>query len=154
MQFSFEYHITWKMTLDLEAVQDGGLQILSTFEGPTVNAVKFSLKGLNGYQDYTLNAIKTAISNMDDLRKALAEDLKGQQGLCLPAGGVFFFKNPILGHKGDLICSISYNDTPSAEVFNPETDTVLNSKANERANIAGGNRTDLPAVPGPQQVQK
>lgn len=87
---SLEYHIKWKMTLDLESVKDGGLQIKSSFEPPTLVPVKTTLDGLESYQNYTLKAVQTATNNMDDLRKALAEDLQGQQGLCLPAGGVFY----------------------------------------------------------------
>lgn len=145
---SLEYHIKWKMTLDLESVKDGGLQIKSSFEPPTLVPVKTTLDGLESYQNYTLKAVQTATNNMDDLRKALAEDLQGQQGLCLPAGGVFYFKNPILGHKGDLICSVSYNNTPARKVFSPSVDVVLNEGGHDQEHIAGGNRTDLPAPPG------
>ncbi|KAJ5646927.1 hypothetical protein N7490_003299 [Penicillium lividum] len=147
-----EYHIKWKMILDLEAVKNGGLQIKSTFETPTVIPVQATLTDLEEYKDFTLNSIRTAINNMDDLRKALAEDLQGKQGLCLPAAGVFYFKNPILGHKGDLICSISYNKTPARKVFNPKSsEIVLNKEGKDQEKIAGGNRTPLPTFPGPKK---
>ncbi|KAJ5175565.1 uncharacterized protein N7482_001442 [Penicillium canariense] len=151
---SLEYHIKWKMTLDLEAVKDGGLQIKSTFEGPSIEAKKNTLNGLEEYKEYTMKSVETAMRNMDDLRKALAEDLQGQQGLCLPAGGVFYFKNPILGHKGDLICSISYNNTPARKAFNPNSGVIINENGKDQEQIAGGNRAALPKPPGVQQVPK
>lgn len=140
------------MQLDLEAVNDGGLQIKSEFTPAKMIELKNNLSGLNEYKAYTDKAIRTAISNMDDLRQALATELKEQPGLCLPASGVFYFKNPVLSHKGDLVCSVSYNDTESAEFFNPKTKTVLNKDAKDRDDIAGGNRVAAPPPPGAQQV--
>jgi hypothetical protein len=135
-----EWDINWKLDLDLEAVKNGGLQILSTFDGPNLTPKKTSTDGLYGYKDYIEKAIQAAFSNMNDLRKALAEDLAGQQGLCLPAGGVFFFKNPVLSHRSDLVCSISYNNTPAADYFDPDTDTVLNEDGKDRLEIEAGHR--------------
>lgn len=90
---------------------------------------------------------------MDSLRKKLAEDLEGQQGLCLPAGGVFFFKNPILNYKGDLIVSLAYNDSvPPAKMLDPNDSTVVNNSGNDRLSIAGGNMSAAPEPPGAQKV--
>ncbi|KAF7557531.1 hypothetical protein G7Z17_g513 [Cylindrodendrum hubeiense] len=139
-----QWTVKWKMLLDLEAVDDGGLQIKSVFEGPTVSMKEEGISTLGGYCDYTKKAFTSAISNMSGLQKELAEDLAGKQGLVLPAGGVFFFKNPILGHDGDLVCSIAYSKIQPKVMFNPEDHTAINDDANKRATYNVGSEQPLP----------
>ncbi|KAL0764701.1 hypothetical protein CaCOL14_012791 [Colletotrichum acutatum] len=127
-----KWTVSWKFLLDLEAVDDGGLQIKSTFEGPTTNTTLEQISTLESYRTYTENAFNVAISNMSSLRQELAEDLAGKQGLVLPAGGVFFFKNPILGHEGDLICSVAYSKVQPKVMFDPNDKTPINEDGKER----------------------
>ena len=101
--------------------------------------------------NYTEEAIQVSMQNMDDLRKALAEDLEGKQGMLLPAAGVFFFKNPILGHNGDLLCNLSYKDTPSA-YFSDGDGPIINKDGAEKVTVAGAKEGKMPEAPATIQV--
>ncbi|UZP32227.1 hypothetical protein NXS19_000043 [Fusarium pseudograminearum] len=125
---TLKWTVSWKFLLHLEAVDDGGLQIKSIFDGPHMNKSLEQIKTLSSYCTYTQAAFNAAISNMSGLRQELAEDLAGKQGLVLPAGGVFFFKNPILGHEGDLICSVAYSKVQPKVMFNPKDKTPINNE--------------------------
>ncbi|KAL1598953.1 hypothetical protein SLS60_008098 [Paraconiothyrium brasiliense] len=102
-----EYDITWKGTLDLEAVDDGGLQILATFDEPNINYICQDLAGLFGKADQLKNAVANTIKDTKNTKNDLVRDLANKQGLILPAAGIFFFKNPMLSWRGDLICSVA-----------------------------------------------
>jgi hypothetical protein len=109
------------MKLNIEAVDDGGLQIVSKFGEIETKIDAQGIEGLQAYDQYTREAHEVAKANLSILEKSLAEDLAGHRGFVLPAEGIFYFKNPILGHDGDLICSLSYNDTPPKHLFDGRT---------------------------------
>jgi hypothetical protein len=139
-----KWTVSWKFLLDLEAVADGGLQIKSTFDGPHVSKAQQQISTLGNYCDYTRNAFDVAMSNLSTLQQSLAEDLEGKQGLVLPAGGVFFFKNPIIGHEGDLICSVAYSKVQPKVMFDPEDNTAINEDGKERATYDVGDEQPAP----------
>lgn len=136
-----DYEITWSMTLDLEAVSDGGLQIKTTVTGPTGyrhrdDTFSSSLDFLMCLPWYLEGAMTRAMHNAKNISAALAQDLENTQALCLPAKGVFCFKDPILSRDGDLVCSIDYVAGVSPKQMLDETvDVVVNKDAaqNKRA---------------------
>lgn len=70
----------------------------------------------------------------------------------LPAAGVFHFKNPGLGHNGDLLCNLSYNDTKAAKFFDEKP--AINGQADKRADIPVPADTTLPVAPGEQKSKE
>lgn len=66
------------------------------------------------------------MEDTNKLKTALAQDLAGKQGLILPAAGVFFFKNPILSWRGDLICSVAYSTVQPEKMMDPNDTTPIN----------------------------
>ena len=138
---SKDWEITWGITLDLEAVADGGIQIATTITGPDLYRHRDECFnwGMNIFVQelpYTLSTgIRRAVNNAKGIQADLVNDLAGTQGLCLPAKGVFCFKNPILGHDGDLICSIDYvTDVSASAMLDPNNNVKVNKDAQkERA---------------------
>lgn len=63
------------MQLDLEAVNDGGLQVKSEFKGPFTTVNQADISGLEEYATWTENAISASSKNLETMRKSLAEDL-------------------------------------------------------------------------------
>ncbi|KAJ5628179.1 hypothetical protein N7490_010407 [Penicillium lividum] len=133
-----EWALRWTLTLDLEAVFDGVIEDL--------------LKELTKYKEYSVKAVQTAVDNSAPLRNALIADLQNQQSLLLPAAGVFFFKNPILSSTGDLICSVSYDNTSASLVLDPKVSTPLGQGAKPRAGMSSTEQKPPPSVPVGQQV--
>jgi uncharacterized phage infection (PIP) family protein YhgE len=148
---SREWRVDWNMVLDLEAVDDGGLQIKSTWGDVNKQMQQNGIEGLQAYDEYTANAIEAAKTQLEQVRQSLAQDLASQRGLVLPAAGIFYFKNPILGHNGDLICGLSYNDTPSGQYFDQRT--TVNTKGSKRA-VYNGEVKDEPSPIGELSFRK
>jgi hypothetical protein len=67
------------MTLDLEAVGDGGLQILCTWGDVQTVPTKDGIEGLKDYDAYAQAAIEAATTRLTGLQKSLAEDLADQR---------------------------------------------------------------------------
>ena len=139
------------MTLALEAASDGGLQIRTTLN-PSAIHLDFGWTGctrLNDWIGQFGKRMMTALENYQDIRIELANDMAGQQGLVLPAGGVFYFKNPILTKNGELTCSVSYknNFTPGA-MLDPAKPTVINETASARESYPNVEVKPLPSMPG------
>ncbi|KAI5804817.1 hypothetical protein DFH27DRAFT_609867 [Peziza echinospora] len=151
---SFEWWDFHMFAKDEDMNQD--LQIASMFDGPHLTFIKEDLKGLGALTEYTKKAIPIAIQNLVSLRNELINDRVEQNGLCLPARGVFFFKNPTLSLQGDLMCSLGYKDTPSAEYF--KEDRKLEIDDSEGAKVRKGVEVEtvvnLPPAPGSQQVDR
>lgn len=121
------------MTLDLEAVDDGGLQILTTYTDPELKYGQNDLGDISTHPAELKKAAEAGISQIKTLRAALINDLKGKQGLVLPAAGVFFFKNPLLNYRGDLICSVGYSNLRPEAAFDPADTTKINTDPNINA---------------------
>jgi hypothetical protein len=141
------FRSNWSIQLDLEAVGDGGLQILTTFGECETKVTNKGIEGLSKYEGYVKTCTDATKTRLSALQKSLAEDLEKQRGLVLPASGVFYFKNPILGHNGDLICSLSYNDTASNKFF--DESPRVNAEAKPRADITLQNGQELPKAVAP-----
>jgi hypothetical protein len=140
------------MTLDLEAVGDGGLQILCTWGDVKTITVQDGMEGLKDYDAYAQAAIEAATTRLTGLQKSLAEDLADQRGLVLPASGIFYFKNPILGHNGDLICNLSYNETASSKFFDEKPEVNKGAKSREDITVTAG--TDAPTAVAEQKFKE
>ena len=65
----------------------------------------------------------------------MVKDLENKLGLVLPAAGVFFFKNPILSHRGDLICCIAYSEVAPEKALNQKDDTKINPEGKTRVDV-------------------
>lgn len=114
------YKINWKLTMTLQGVADGGLQINCVADKPVYDiSTKYEDGLLRTYETYLAASYAAAIKNLSDLEKKLAEDLSGQQKFYYPASGTFFFKDPVINAQGDLICSIGYNGND--DFRNPDT---------------------------------
>ncbi|KAL2679040.1 hypothetical protein Neosp_009796 [[Neocosmospora] mangrovei] len=129
------FDVNWGLKLDLEAVNDGGLQILTTFSEPQVTFHRQDLADDFGTTKALLEGINNAITNTASLKAALAQDLSNKQGLVLPAAGTFFFKNPILSHRGDLICSIAYSNIAPEKALDPNDPTIINPNGKPRITV-------------------
>jgi hypothetical protein len=140
------------MTLDLEAVGDGGLQILCTWGDVQTVPTKDGIEGLKDYDAYAQAAIEAATTRLTGLQKSLAEDLADQRGLVLPASGIFYFKNPILGHNGDLICNLSYDETASKTFFDEKPNVNQGAKSREDITVTAG--TDAPEAVAEQKFKE
>lgn len=130
------------MELDLEAVSDGGLQIKTTLKGPECYAHKNETLNrdhgafLYALPQYFKASANRAIHNARNVSADLARDLEGKQGLCLPAQGVFYFKDPILSARGDLVCSIGYMDGVSPQdMLDPDNEVVVNEAASKAGKV-------------------
>jgi hypothetical protein len=135
------------MPLDLEAVGDGGFQILTTSGHVGTETTRKGFGGFLKYEGYVKACNEATNTRLSALHKSLAEDLKTQRGLVLPASGIFYFKSPILGRNGDFICGLSYNETPSKEFF--DKSPTVNNEAEARAEFQLQDGKELPeAVPG------
>lgn len=131
--FRLEFDIKWDLTLDLEAVDDGGLQILATFTEPSFSYTRSDLVDQFATAVKLKDDISIAVKDTKQLKTALAQDLANKQGLVLPAAGVFFFKNPILSWRGDLICSVAYSTVQPEKMMDPMDNTKVNEDGVKRA---------------------
>ena len=110
------------MTLSLQSVSDGGLQIKVKADEPKSNKAFTMEQGtLTSYGNYLETSYENAISNLTHLQAELANDISGQQKFYFPASGTFFFKNPIMNHDGALICGIGYN---GSDDFRNKNETI------------------------------
>ncbi|KAK3294865.1 uncharacterized protein B0H64DRAFT_196991 [Chaetomium fimeti] len=120
---TLNYKVTWKITLTLQSVSDGGLQIAVKADKPVSTKDYTMNEGkLNQYGDWLEDAYIPALSNLSHMEAALVNDLSGQQKFYFPASGTFFFKDPVINAEGALICSIGYNGAD--DFANPDTTTV------------------------------
>ena len=132
---SLIFDVEWSLSLDLEAVDDGGLQILATFDEPQIKMEDNSLSLQFDAAAKLQKQVQAAVENTKQLKNALANDLADKQGLILPAAGVFFFKNPILSWRGDLICSVAYSTLQPEKAFDPNDTTKVNEDGKQRASF-------------------
>ena len=54
-------------------------------------------------------------NNLGDLENVLANDIGRASKLVFPCSGAFFYKNPVMTDKGDLMCTVAYK--PSGMSF-------------------------------------
>ncbi|KAH8802583.1 hypothetical protein F5884DRAFT_738213 [Xylogone sp. PMI_703] len=137
---SLTWNCTWKITLNLQSVNDGGLQITVDAPAPTlVHGSDWKVKNLGVYQTYVEQWYAGAMTQFTKLEQDLASDLAGQEKFYFPASGQLFFNNPILNHEGDLLCELQFNG--SNDVTAP-----VNPSAPQRANPQGQNY-NFPTAP-------
>ncbi|KAF7502138.1 hypothetical protein GJ744_006985 [Endocarpon pusillum] len=135
---------TWKIKLTMQEVSDGGMQFVIDYEKPTTSYPSNNGSGLDWIKKNLDDQYDTAFSNFEWYMNSIRDCLKGQEKFTLPASGVFYFKNPVINAKGDLVCGLEYNG-------NPELGGAINSGADERENVGRG---DLTSIAGPASFEQ
>ncbi|KIW84331.1 hypothetical protein Z517_03581 [Fonsecaea pedrosoi CBS 271.37] len=110
----------WNFNLTLQSVNDGGLQIIMTDRGHHVDYdasdrrdLKDKFGGIIDWLEGWFNTFN--FDNLGSLENVLANDIGRASKLVFPCSGVFFYKNPVMTDRGDLMCSVGYK--PSGETF-------------------------------------
>lgn len=100
----------WKIKFQLQEVTDGGMQIGVNYETPsTTFSGDHSSNSLTFIKTKLEPMYKSAGDNFEWYVNSIRNCLQGQEKFTLPASGVYFFKNPLMNAKGDLICGLEYN---------------------------------------------
>ncbi|KAK3167008.1 hypothetical protein OEA41_010133 [Lepraria neglecta] len=108
---------TYAMTLTLNTIVTGGLEVVVTQDMPqcgcTFSATEYAwTPSLNERFGEKLKAgMQTSIS-YDDLQKSLTTALNGQSQFVFAGGGVFEMKNPVFSKGGDLLVELAYVSEP------------------------------------------
>lgn len=93
----------------MSEVADGGLEFIINNGAPDLTFTGANKEELSSFEQYMRNAYQTASRNFGAIVESLKDSLKNQERFVLPASGVYFFKNPIFNHLGDLLCELEWN---------------------------------------------
>ena len=109
--------VTYAMTLTLNTIVTGGLEVVVTQDMPqcecTFSATEYAwTPSLNERFGEKLKAGMQASISYDDLQKGLTAALNGQSQFVFPGGGVFEMKNPVFSKGGDLLVELAYVSKP------------------------------------------
>ncbi|KAK1774876.1 hypothetical protein QBC45DRAFT_423868 [Copromyces sp. CBS 386.78] len=120
---------TWKITFTMQEVTDGGLHINIDYVRPDPvfisNSHDDEFGKLGALQDQLIEMSRSAGENFEHFVESIRNCLEHQEKFVLPASGVFYFKNPLMNHKGDLVANLEYNGNPTrGSAINPTTSNV------------------------------
>ncbi|EHY56282.1 hypothetical protein ABEF92_007400 [Exophiala dermatitidis] len=110
----------WSFNLNLQSVNDGGLQITMTDRKHKIDYSSDDKRDLKDKFGGIMDAIEKwwndfNFGNLGDLENVLAQDIGRASKLVFPCSGAFFYKNPVMTDKGDLMCTVGYK--PSGQSF-------------------------------------
>lgn len=94
-----------------------------------------------GLGDWLDNFAQGMLSQLGNLQNSLAEGLQHSHKLILPAGGVYYFKDPIISAHGDLLVTVAYNG--SAEGFNNKVNPGATNDRLPKQGVDAGPQQDL-----------
>ncbi|PGH15923.1 hypothetical protein AJ79_02090 [Helicocarpus griseus UAMH5409] len=110
---------TWSLTITLNSVMEGGLEISLNVPENQQHLFKIStyfddwpdLASYPPYEEHLKQRMADAITGVplrdiaNDLQKALSNSAK----FVIPGGGTFFYKDPIFNNHGDVLIEAEYN---------------------------------------------
>lgn len=147
---SREWRTRWSVKIHLSHVDDGGLQMQFVWGNIDNDFQSTGLAGLSDFDNFTMDSIRAAMSRLNAEFRSLEEEVRRLNVCMLPAAGIFFLKNPVLGSEGELICGLDFNHAPSGECLDGHH--TVNPAAPPRKEYTDFPSMDMPTALGEIKV--